>query len=52
VPSQEKLPPHFLELATIPNSAQLFGVGSDEYSSSMSIILAANKESLQVDPTG
>src|SRR6185295_3379420 len=46
VPSQEKLPPHFLELATIPNSAQLFGVGSD----SMSIILAANKESLQVDP--
>jgi hypothetical protein len=49
VPSQDKLPPHFLELATIQRSAPLFG-DSDEHLCSMSIILAANKESLQADP--
>ena len=53
VPSQEKLPPHFLELAVIQRSAPLFGFNYDEKclsTCSMSIILAANKESLQVDP--
>lgn len=53
VPSQDKLPPHFLELATFRSGAPLFGLnGTDKCISefSMSIVLAANKESLQVDP--
>jgi hypothetical protein len=51
VPCQEKLPPHFLEIAVIHPNAPLFGFHSDRLSTcSMSIILAANKESLQTDP--
>jgi hypothetical protein len=53
VPSQEKLPPNFLELAIIHPGAPLFGFNGSEGCLStcpMSIILAANKESLQVDP--
>ena len=52
VPSQDKLPSHFLELATLHPGSPLSGVGDEGcYSEcSMSIILAANKESLQIDP--
>jgi hypothetical protein len=53
VPSQEKLPPNFLELAIIRPGAPLYDFNSSEAclsTCSMSIILAANKESLQVDP--
>ena len=53
VPSQEKLPSNFLELAIIHPGAPLYGCNGSEGCLStcpMSIILAANKESLQVDP--
>ena len=53
IPSQEKLPPYFHELAILDRGAPLFGFKDDEGSRSdcqMSIILAANKESLQIDP--
>ena len=53
VPSQENLPSNFLELAIIHPGAPLYGfIGSKDCLATcpMSIILAANKESLQVDP--
>ena len=53
VPRQENLPPHFLELAILQSGSPLFGFDRTEgclSSCPMSIILAANKESLQVDP--
>jgi len=53
VPRQELLPSHFLELAVLHAGLPLFGFPGDERclsNCSMSLILAANKESLQVDP--
>src|SRR6185312_6066331 len=53
VPRQELLPSHFLELAVLHAGLPLFGFHGDERclsNCSMSLILAANKESLQVDP--
>jgi hypothetical protein len=53
IPSQEKLPSHFLELAIIDCNAPLFGSNIDlgcRPECAMSIILGANKESLQIDP--
>ena len=54
VPKQEILPNHFLEIATFAPSCPLF---SYDYSSArsptpcaMSLILAANKESIAIDP--
>jgi hypothetical protein len=53
VPSQEKIPSHFLELATFHQGSPLFGgFGTTDFASTcpMSLILAANKESLLIDP--
>ena len=53
MPTPDKLPPHFLELASLHRGFPLSGFDGKEGSFStcpMSIILAANKESLQIDP--
>jgi hypothetical protein len=52
IPRQALLPSHFLELAVLHDGIPLFGFHADEKcrsNGSMSLILAANKESLQVD---
>ncbi len=53
VPHQEILPSRFLEVAVLHQGTPLFGFHRDEKclsNCSMSLILAANKESLQIDP--
>jgi hypothetical protein len=54
IPKQETLPYQFLEIATFASTSPLF---SYDYSSAktmapcaMSLILAANKESMAIDP--